>query len=97
MRNAETWMVWAARWQRAGSPTSPTGQPSYAPVREFDDYKRFKSANGVSLPREEMMSAYNVGKIIATLNAVSPPAGTPPALREILCPLNEFLSWSRVE
>ena len=97
MRNAETWMVWAARWQRAGSPASPVGQPIYAPVSEFDDYKRWKSLNGMPLPREEMTKAYNVGKIIARLNATSPPAGTPPALREILRPLNDFLLWARVE
>jgi hypothetical protein len=96
MRNAETWMVWAARWQRAGSPNSPAGQPSYEPVSELDDYKRCKSPTGLPLPREQMTNAYTVGKIIATLNAVSPPAGTPPALRDVLRPLNEFLRWARV-
>jgi hypothetical protein len=96
MRNVETWMVWAARWQDAGGPTSPVGPPSYQSVSEEDDYKRFKRANGDTLPRESMTTAYIVGKTIAALNPTSPPAGIPPALREVLQPLNEFLRWARL-
>ncbi len=95
MRNVETWMVWAARWQDAGGPTSPVGPPSYQCVSEEDDYKRFKRANGDPLQRETMSTAYIVGKIIAALNPTAPPAGLPPALREVLQPLSEFLHWAR--
>jgi len=97
MRNTETWMVWAARWRGAGCPTLPAGQQGYEPVSEVNDYKKFKSPAGLALPRETTTSAYDVGKIIATLNPVSPPAGTPPALRQILQPLSGFLRWARLE
>jgi hypothetical protein len=96
MRNVETWMVWAARWQASGSPASPAGPPRYRPVSEVDDYKRLRSGNGEALPRETMKSAYDVGKIIATLNPMSPPAGIPPALKDVLPPLTAFLRWARV-
>jgi len=96
MRNTETWMVWAARWKAVGSPASPAAPQTYESVSELNEYKRLRGPNGAALPREAMTSAYNVGKIIATLNALSPPAGTPPALRDVLQPLNDFLRWARV-
>ena len=96
MRNVETWMVWAARWQAAGSPGSPTAPVTYDPVSEEDDYKRLKSRTGDPLPKEPKMGAYKVGKVIAKLNPVSPPAGTPPALRDVLQPLSDFLRWCQL-
>jgi hypothetical protein len=96
MRNVETWMVWAARWQAAGSPGSPAGPVLHSPVSESHDYKRFTSQAGDPLPKEPKMEAYKVGKIIAKLNPISPPAGAPPALREILQPLTNFLGWCQV-
>ena len=96
MRNVETWMVWAARWQAAGNPGSPTGPISYDLVSEEDDYKRLRTRAGDPLPKEAKMAAYRVGKIIAKLNPTSPPAGTPPALREILKPLSDLLRWCEI-
>ena len=96
VRNVETWMVWGARWQGAGQPTSPVGPPTYECVSEVDDYKRLKRADGDPLPRETSATAYTIGKIIATLNPTNPPAGIPPALREVLQPLSDFLRWARV-
>jgi len=97
MRNAETWMVWAARWKGAGCPTSPDGRQGFEPVSEANDYKRFRGPDGNALAREAMTSAYDAGKIIATLNPMFPPAGTPPALQEVLRPLSDFLHWARLE
>jgi hypothetical protein len=42
------------------------------------------------------MEAYKVGKIIAKLNPTSSPAGTPPALQDILKPLSDFLRWCEI-
>jgi hypothetical protein len=95
MRNVETWMVWAARWEAAGCPTSPVSQPGYQPVSELDDYKRFKSPDGNAVPKEALLPAYRLGKIIAKLNPITPPAGIPPALQVVLQPLNNFLDWAK--
>jgi hypothetical protein len=96
VRNAETWMVWANPWQCAGCPTSPTAPQAYESVSEVHDYKRWKGLNGDPLPRESIKSAYDVGKMIATLNANAPPVGTPPALQEALRQLSDFLCWARI-
>ena len=95
MRNVETWMVWAARWQNAGCPTSPATPPGYLPVDELNDYKRFRTRSGEIVPREPLAAAYILGKAIAKLNPVMPPAGLPPALQAVLQPLNDFLRWAR--
>ncbi len=96
MRNVETWMVWAARWQAAGASGSPAGAAPYPSVSEEDDYKTLRTRAGNPLPNEPKMPPYKVGKIIAALNPASPPAGTPPALRAILRPLSDFLRWCQI-
>ena len=97
MRNSETWMVWAARWKAAGSPISSSAQQGFESISEVNNYKEFKSPDGIALPREASSPAYDVGKIIAALNPAAPPPGTPPALREVLQPLSDFLNWTRLE
>jgi hypothetical protein len=96
MRNVETWMVWLARWQAAGSPTSPGTFASYTPVDEANDYKKWRNQAGDPLAKEPVGNPYQVGKILATLNPTAPPAATPPALREAIKPLGEFLHWCRL-
>jgi hypothetical protein len=96
MRNVETWMVWAARWQAAGSQDSPIGPVAYNLVSEEDDYKKLRKRDGSPIPNEPKMEAYQAGKLIARINPAAPPAGTPPALREILQPLNDFLHWCQL-
>jgi hypothetical protein len=96
MRNVETWMVWAARWQAAGSQSSPTGPVAYDLVSEEDDYKKLRNPNGNPIPNEPKMEASQAGKLIAKLNPACPPAGTPPALREIPQPLSDFLHWCQL-
>jgi hypothetical protein len=96
MRNVETWMVWAARWQAAGSPGSPAGPVAYQTVSEKDDYKKMRSVTGEALPNENKMDPYNLGKVLSKLNPVSSPVGTPPALRDVLQPLSVFLNWCQV-
>ena len=96
VRNVETWMVWAARWQSAGSPTSQTAPISYDSVSEADDYKKLRSQSGEPIKNEPKLAAYKVGKIIAKLNPAAPPVGTPPALRGVLKPLSDFLRWCEI-
>ena len=96
MRNIETWMVWAARWQSAGRPTSPSAPPGYVLVDESYDYKRFRTPTGNVVPKEPLTPAYIVGKTIATLNPMTPPSGLPPALQAVLQPLNDFLDWAKL-
>jgi len=96
MRNVETWMVWAARWQNAGCPSSPAAPPSYPPVDELNDYKRFRTPSGNVVQKEPLARAYLVGKAIAKLNPVTPPSGLPPALQAILQPLIDFLDRARL-
>jgi hypothetical protein len=96
MRNVETWMVWAARWQAAGSPSSPTGPVRYDLVSEEDDYKKLRKRDGSPIPSEPKMEAYKAGKLIASLNPTFPPVGVPLALREILPPLSDFLRWCQL-
>ena len=96
MRNVETWMVWAARWQAAGSQGSPTGPVAYNLVSEEDDYKKLRNRDGNPIPNEPKMEPYMAGKLIARLNPTSPPSGTPLALREILQPLGDFLRWCQL-
>ena len=95
-RNVETWMVWLARWQTSGSPSSPDTTGSYTPVDETSDYKKWRSEAGEPVPKESMADAYQVGKILATLNPAVPPAATPAALREALKELGQFLRWCKL-
>ena len=96
MRNVETWMVWAARWQAAGSQYSSTGPAGYNLVSEDDDYKKLRNRNGSPIQNEPKMEAYKAGRLIAGLNPKSPPYGTPQTLREVLQQLNDFLHWCQL-
>jgi hypothetical protein len=96
MRNVETWMVWAARWQAAGCPASPTAPSGCLPVSELNDYKRRKTPDGNPLPEEPLQNAYKTGKAIASLDPAAPPSGLPPALQAVLQPLSEFLRCAKL-
>lgn len=95
VRNVETWMVWGARWTRAGRSVSPGSPPGFPDVDETHDYKKWETRAGQPLPREEMLDAFELGRAIARLNPTAPPGGLPPALEAILRPWCDFLDWAR--
>lgn len=95
VRNIETWMVWGARWVSADRPTSPAAAAVFAEVDETHDYKRWRTRDGQSLPVENNLDAFKLGRVIATLNAAAPQGGLPPALEAILRPWGDFLNWAR--
>lgn len=95
VRNVETWMVWGARWEAAGAPTSSTVPPGFLEVDEAHDYKRWQAQGGHSLPHESRLDAFRLGRRVAQLNPASPPTGLPPALRAVLKPWSDFLDWAR--
>lgn len=82
VRNVETWMAWAARHL---NPKSHGGADT---IDERANYKTDR--------HEPKSDAYTAGKLMAAFDPSNPPPNVPPAMREILAPLNEFADWTRV-
>ena len=95
VRNVETWMVWGARWTAGGRATSPGTPARFSGVDETHDYKRWRARDGQSLPHENQLDAFQLGRAIAKLNPAVPPPGLPPALEAVLRPWGDFLDWAR--
>ncbi len=67
VRNVETWMVWAARWQAAGGPRSPAGPLGYPTVDETHDYKRWLTRGRGRIPPERRLAPFDLGRAIGRL------------------------------